>query len=363
METGLNAGPPRLLERAVAPLIPPVVREEIVGDLWERFRSPTQYFADAMLALPYLIASQTRRATEGRLFALQAFTIFASFGGFEPTLGPATVTMWQRALLATLPALAALLLRNAYRRSDEWTARRAAGDLAAMLLAVLAVESLVAVLGARGIVDPYWRIWDGFLIGGLLFSLLIVFVLRSAADLAPRSSQPVTEASAAIGLEYQLFCRNLGLKHAADIATLGLLLVFVLLFSLNAKIPLVAQVGFAWVALALPVVLYRLLRQRTQPMPASLGFAAQVAFYRDGLARQRADIGLAAWLCFGPLFAGLGLNMIVRGVMRGWFGLAFGGVCCVAALAFMIVQASRARRQRLDEKIAALDRLDRLRSD
>ena len=52
MEARLNAGPPRMLERAIERLIPPLVREEVAGDLWERFRSPARYVADAAAALP-----------------------------------------------------------------------------------------------------------------------------------------------------------------------------------------------------------------------------------------------------------------------------------------------------------------------
>jgi hypothetical protein len=159
-----------------------------------------------------------------------------------------------------------------------------------------------------------------------------------------------------------LFRRNLHLKHVVEIGVLSVLLTLVLLFGLNAKIPLVGTVAFAWVLLALPVTIHALLRARTRPMPPSLDFAGQLAFYRRELARQRDAIGLAWWLCFGPLFAGLGLNMIVRGAMNEWTGLTLGGVVCIAALALMIVQASRARRRQLGEKIAGLDRLERLRS-
>ena len=39
MEPRLNAAPPAVLERAVTRLIPPAAREEVAGDLYERFRS------------------------------------------------------------------------------------------------------------------------------------------------------------------------------------------------------------------------------------------------------------------------------------------------------------------------------------
>jgi hypothetical protein len=362
METGLNPGPPRLLERMICPLIPPMVREVIAGDLWERFESPAHYVAEVAATLPFLIYSQARRATNGALFVLQAFTIFASFGGFEPTLNADHMTMWQRALLATLPALAALLLRDAYRKSDLWTAGRVVGDLAAMLFAVLASQAALGLLAANGMIDPYWRISGEFLFCGLMFSMVVMFVLRSGNDLAPRTPMTTATGQADMAHDYQLFRRNLRFKQAAEIGVLSVLLVLVFLFALNARIPLVGKVAFAWVLLALPVTLHALMRARTRPMPPSLGPADQLAFYRRELARQRDAIGLGWWLCFGPLFAGLGLNMIVRGVMKEWTGLAIGGVICIAVLALMIAQASRARKRQLGEKIAGLDRLERLRS-
>jgi hypothetical protein len=92
-------------------------------------------------------------------------------------------------------------------------------------------------------------------------------------------------------------------------------------------------------------------------MPAWLDPTERIAFYRDALAQQRERIGVGWWMCFGPLVAGLGLNMIVRGMMNGWLGLAIGGGACIAVLAVMIAQTIRAQRQQIAEKIAALDRL------
>lgn len=362
METRLNAGPPRLLEQAVSILIPPMVREEVAGDLWERFRTPLRYLAEAAATLPFVVFSQARRATDGSLLALQIFTIFASFGGFEPTLNGDDVTMWQRASIATAAALAAIMLRNAYRKSDRWSGKRAASDLAAMLFAVLAVEGMLSLVASKGMIDRYWCLPVDFLVCGLIFSLVMVFVLRSGADLAPRSVLPVAPEVADLQNDYLLFRRGLRLKYAAEIGSLSVLLILVLLFSLTAKIPLISKVGYAWIALALPVTVLSLLRSRTPPMPPALGLDRQLSFYRLELVRQRADIGLARWFCFGPLFAGLGLNMIVRGLMNGWHGLALGGAVCIVLLGFMITQANRACRRQLAEKIAALERLDRLRS-
>lgn len=93
MEAVVNVKPPRLLEHAIASLIPSAVREEIMGDLAERCQSPTRYIVELVLLLPFLIFSQARRATNASLFTLQASTLFVSFGGLELKADDGTFAM------------------------------------------------------------------------------------------------------------------------------------------------------------------------------------------------------------------------------------------------------------------------------
>ena len=123
-------GPPAVLERAVLWLVPPQVREEVAGDLAERYRGPASYLADLAGTLPYVVWSQVRRGTDPALFLLIAFTLVASLGGLEPDRGLGGVPVPPRALAAALPCLAVLLLRNGYRSDESWSGLRAAGDVA-----------------------------------------------------------------------------------------------------------------------------------------------------------------------------------------------------------------------------------------
>ena len=43
----MEARPPVLIDAIVRTLIPPACREHVVGDLWERYRSPAQFTLDA----------------------------------------------------------------------------------------------------------------------------------------------------------------------------------------------------------------------------------------------------------------------------------------------------------------------------
>lgn len=357
MEAGVNVKPPRLLEHAICSFIPSAVREEIMGDLSERFQSPARYVAELVLLLPFLIFSQARRATNGSLFVLQAFALFVSFGGLELKAEDDSFAMWQGALLATLVALTVILIRNAYRYSDNWTSRRIAGDATAIVLITLVVQGVLR-FASKGLIDPHWCLPGGFLVGGLLFSVITVFVLIPGPGLALdwRSVSGVQRLKA-LESEYKLFRRNLRIKNIAELSALCTLLAVVALFSLNARIPLVAAAAVAWVALALPIAIGKLMRARMPTLSSSPSLDAQLAFYRDDLVREQNDMGLVRWLCLGPVFIGLGLNMITRGLMNGWFDVALAGVTSIVLLALMIIRARRDYRRQLTKKIAALDQL------
>lgn len=354
MEPGLNARPPRLLAGIIRRLLPPMVREEVAGDLWERFRSPLHYLLDAAAALPFILASQIRRSTNGALLGLQAFTLFASLGGFEPTHDGSAVPMSARAALVTLTAIAMMLLRNAYRATDLWTARRALGDMLCVLAAVT-LSQIAFLLGDT----PGWRVPLPWLIGGLIFQLLMLPILRAGVDLAPRDMRLAlsTAPAPALAQDYQRFHRNVRFKNAAENGVLSLLVVVTLWFGTTAK-PLVAGVCFGWAAMTLILVAHNLWRGHSRAMPAAIDLPAMLAFYRGELDRQGSAIGLTWWWYFVPLFAGLALNMILRGLFGGQPELALVGAGSILLLAMLIARVNDDRRRQLGEKKTILDRMD-----
>ena len=48
----MKPGPPKTFEALVAVLVPPACREEVLGDLHERYGSPRQYGLDAASTVP-----------------------------------------------------------------------------------------------------------------------------------------------------------------------------------------------------------------------------------------------------------------------------------------------------------------------
>ena len=72
MEGAALNTPPEMLDRVVRLLIPPAAREAVVGDLWETYRSPSQYAGEALRTVPYVVFSQMRRYFNLPVLLLQA---------------------------------------------------------------------------------------------------------------------------------------------------------------------------------------------------------------------------------------------------------------------------------------------------
>lgn len=75
----MRPGPSKKMEAAAAFLIPPACREEVLGDLYERYKSGPQYIVDVVRTLPLVIWSQMRRMTEPRVFLLEVLAVCFSF--------------------------------------------------------------------------------------------------------------------------------------------------------------------------------------------------------------------------------------------------------------------------------------------
>lgn len=71
--------PPKLLEWLASLLIPPACREEVLGDLRERYRNPAHYLVDLISTVPLLILGRMRRNTDAQFFVMQAALIYGSF--------------------------------------------------------------------------------------------------------------------------------------------------------------------------------------------------------------------------------------------------------------------------------------------
>ena len=77
----MHFGPSKTAEAIVAVFVPPACREEVLGDLHERYSSSGQYGLDAVRTIPLVIISRIRRTADHQVLLMQAFALYASFLG------------------------------------------------------------------------------------------------------------------------------------------------------------------------------------------------------------------------------------------------------------------------------------------
>src|SRR5437764_2769754 len=113
------AAPPPFLERLVGLIVPPACREEVVGDLHERYASLPQYIAEALVTVPLVIVSRIRRTTDFQVLLMEAFAAFLAFWGAARLIDAAFLEdrlAWLRLASPAATALAAMVLEDAYAR-------------------------------------------------------------------------------------------------------------------------------------------------------------------------------------------------------------------------------------------------------
>ncbi|HEX3745665.1 MAG TPA: hypothetical protein VHW09_17105 [Bryobacteraceae bacterium] len=115
----MPSGPARFAEAIVGFFVPPACREEVVGDLHERYRSPLQYVIEALFTVPLVIVSRIRRTADVQIVAMQGCALYMSFLGAAWLGGGAVFREPWSILRLALPGamvLAGVILDDAYAR-------------------------------------------------------------------------------------------------------------------------------------------------------------------------------------------------------------------------------------------------------
>ncbi|MDE3165268.1 MAG: hypothetical protein KGN36_05635 [Acidobacteriota bacterium] len=149
-------GPSRWAEGLVALLVPPACREEVVGDLHERYRSAAGYALEAVRTVPLVILSRMRRTGDPRDLVVQGFALYLSFLAAAWIPSPALLGERLGLLRLALPAammLLGLVLDDTYRKPGPraaWSVLR--GPVVGAALAVGSQRILAA--GDAGLALP-----------------------------------------------------------------------------------------------------------------------------------------------------------------------------------------------------------------
>jgi hypothetical protein len=109
----MRAHPSARAEAIAAFFTPPACREEVLGDLHERYRAPWPYAMEALRTIPLVIFSQIRRITDPQSLMIQAGTIYLAFAAAawlnDPSLFVTKSGLFRLAFLAAIVLVNALL--------------------------------------------------------------------------------------------------------------------------------------------------------------------------------------------------------------------------------------------------------------
>jgi hypothetical protein len=79
MAEPLPSGPSKALEAIVGLFVPPACREEVMGDLHEKYRGTAQYILLVLQTVPCVIVSRIWRTTDARVLLMQTVLLYACY--------------------------------------------------------------------------------------------------------------------------------------------------------------------------------------------------------------------------------------------------------------------------------------------
>ncbi len=330
----IEAGPPPWLERIVLLAIPPAARETVAGDLWETYRSPRHYAAEALRTVPHVIASQMRRNLNLPALMLQGALIFICLGG------PATLIL-----------LPLLMLRGAYQATRRPCPRRVFRETIVMssgvIVLLLMMMSSHFPFAVRSGVDHFT--WLSLFLLGLLLSPFLC-MLRAGLILqgdrrmpaGPGQLQKEELARGYCAFLHGVVCRNLLEALALAAAAVG-------------------GFFFAWngllVGLFAAAACYLLLDAVPGANPAGDDFVSLRARYQQDLARHQQLRRFLRWLWFTPVVLALHARLAEHGLVAGRPIHAMLDLVAAALLCFLVAALNREHGGRVQEQIGQLDRL------
>ena len=299
-----------MLERLARWIMPPMVRESIIGDLVERYRSPIQFAAETVRVLPFVIVGQFRRSTEAPMLILQAFILLACLGGFHPRQSAAP--FWAVSGIPAVVAFLVLVLRDVYRTQEQRTTRRAIIDTVIVAGAMVAVEGILFLLAHAGVVPSSWVLDKGFSILGTL-SLPVLCVLRVSPALGRDDRRPRSAILAdAIVDDYQRFARGVRWRNRVEAGACLTTAAMTAYVVVHTK-PWVAPLSWVMFTGFVSIGIYLLMRGSAKALPTDGQVDELSALYAQELKRQHRLRTFMWWWWLNPLFAGLITNFVMVG--------------------------------------------------
>ncbi len=343
--------PPAMLERLARLIMPPMVRESIVGDLVERYRSPIQFAAETVRVLPFVVVGQFRRSTEAPMLMLQAFILLACLGGFHPRLDAAP--FWAVSGIPAVIAFLVLVLRDVYRTQEQRTTRRAIVDTVIAAGGMAGVEGLIFLLAHAGVVQSAWVLSKGFSILGIL-SLPVLCVLRVSPALGRddrRMRNPISVD--AIVDDYQRFARGVRWRNRVEAGACLTTAAMTAYVVVQTK-PWVAPLSWVMFTGFVSIGIYLLMRGSVKALPLGGQIDELRGFYAQELKRQHRLRSFMWWWWLNPLFAGLITNFVMAGTRHSDAFQALMGLGFIYLLGYAIHYLNVSRGRHVEGRIQAL---------
>lgn len=168
----MYSGPSKAVEAIVAVFVPPACREEVLGDLHERYSSPRQYTLDALRTVPLVIISRIRRTADPQILLIQAFVLYVSFLGAAWLRDRALLREQWGLLRLAIPAAMAILgliLDDTYANPGRRSALNLARGPVLGLIFVLASQEMFRISNPDLALPP-WITFYGCAMSFLLSS-------------------------------------------------------------------------------------------------------------------------------------------------------------------------------------------------
>jgi hypothetical protein len=275
----LETRPPVLIDAIVRTLIPPACREHVVGDLWERYRSPLQFIVDAARTVPFVIASQVRRTSTVGAVLVQAFLLSVAFltaSGRRPLAAVAPVAL----------GLITLVLRDAYKHAISISAKQVAVDLIVGAAGVLLSQAVVAVFLPELLLSRF-----GLVTG--VASVALLFALRlqnpGLGAIPGRVMAQVPTSLDALVTEVRLYER-MGRRARLIEAIAGIAVAIFFIVPVVSSSNWFLRAGFGLASVYGTYVALYMARYQMHRMPDGLGFEQSLVHYRSELERQHRHV-------------------------------------------------------------------------
>ncbi len=330
--------PPKKLESMVAFFLPAAVREHVLGDLQERYRSPSQYAFDGLRTVPMVVVGRILRTAKPRRLALEGASILLAYYAGSVFGGGEGIRVW----LAAAITLTALVVRDAYT----------------------AIECRVRPVTAFEAAVTGWLIQLGFgilpaktaLLGASISAALLLMVRLSGESRAPRA---VTGSLDEVPERARRFEKTVRGRNLREYAGVGMVLLMFGFAASRAK---------DWTQFAPPLLMCAgalltgwLLRKYGTPLrlPPSLEGIDLLRFYRTEVERQRRLLSTVWRWYLGPLIPGFLAIFIGQMARRPDWKTAVPAFFLFLLMTSAVIWLNRREARHLKREIESLDAIER----